>query len=495
MNFVFIMTDTQNRDMVGAYGNRRIDTPNLDRLASEGVRFNRAYTACPLCTPARSAIFSGTHPTVNGAWCNNVPPYGNVPLMGTILRHNGYRAAYTGKWHLDGSGYFGDGEPGGGFEAGWWYDGKRYAEDLGPERFEAYRNCRTAADLRRAGFTAGNIWGHRVADRAIDFLSRVGREPFVLAVSFDEPHGPCVAPPEYWEKFAPADLDFTRRQDDDGPAKPELQAIHRSQAAGKLAGPALEAMCRFLGCNSYIDREIGRVIEAVDRLHPGDTAIIYTSDHGDMLGHHGLTSKGPMMYEEIVNVPLIVRLPGGPAAVSDALVSHLDILPTLLDCSDIERPESLHGRSLLPLLAGRTGSVNDAVMLSFTRFAVNHDDWGEFYPIRAMTDGRYKLCINLFDTDEFYDLQADPCETTNRIQDDGCREARDRLHDALLAEMDRIRDPFRSFRWGARPWRSVREPFYFGGKRRPAPRGFAFQPVGLEADGTLPGRPDTGREG
>ena len=109
MNFVFIMTDTQNKSMVGAYGNPRVNTPNLDRLASQGIRFERAYTTCPLCTPARGGIFSGLHPQVNGAYCNNVAPHSQVVLAGTIFRENGYRAAYTGKWHLDGSAYFGDG--------------------------------------------------------------------------------------------------------------------------------------------------------------------------------------------------------------------------------------------------------------------------------------------------------------------------------------------------------------------------------------------------
>ena len=86
MNFVFIMTDTQNRDMVGTYGlGEKVNTPHLDQLAASGMRFNRAYTTCPLCTPARGGIFSGVHPSVNGAWCNNVPPYSTIPLMGTIF--------------------------------------------------------------------------------------------------------------------------------------------------------------------------------------------------------------------------------------------------------------------------------------------------------------------------------------------------------------------------------------------------------------------------
>ncbi len=486
MNFVVIMTDTQNRDMVGAYGNHPVDTPNLDRLAAAGVRFNRAYTACPLCTPARSAIFSGTHPVVNGAWCNNVPPYATFPLMGTIFSHHGYRTAYTGKWHLDGSGYFGDGQPGGGFEPDWWYDGKRYAEDVGPEMFASYLRCMTPGQLREAGFRAENIWGHRVASRAVDFLESVGENPFVLCVSFDEPHAPYVAPPEYWEKFSDEDLAFVDRAEEAWRGKPALQSIHRRQASPRKR--PRDGLRKFFGCNSYIDREIGRVLETVDRLHSEDTVIVYTSDHGDMLGHHGLLSKGPMMYEETCNVPFVFRHPNLTPSVSNAVVSHLDILPTMLDIAGLECPESLHGKSLRPLLEKNVDSIHEAVLTSFSRFAVNHDDWGEFYPIRAVTDGRYKLAINLFDTDEFYDLATDPHETNNAISDVNLAVQRDRLHDALLREMDRIRDPFRSFRWGARPWRKVREPFYYGGKRRNAPRGFAFQPAGIEATGAASGK-------
>jgi len=127
------------------------------------------------------------------------------------------------------------------------------------------------------------------------------------------------------------------------------------------------------------------------------------------------------------------------------------------------------------------------VLISFTRFAINHDDWGEFYPIRCIVDGRHKLAINLFETDELYDLTADPYEMHNLIDDPEHAAARDRLHDALLAEMDRIRDPFRSFRWGDRPWRSVRQAFYHGGARRGRPGGFPFEATSIEADGARSG--------
>ncbi len=482
MNIVFIMTDTQNRDMVGCYGNQGMNTPNLDRLAAEGIRFDRAYTTCPVCTPARGAIFSGLHPQINGAYCNNVAPHRHVPLMGEIFRHFGYRAAYTGKWHLDGAGYFGDGVPGGGFEPDWWYDGKRYAQDVGSEMFSRYKTWKNAAQLRQWGFTEENIWGHRVADRAIDFLDKVGDEPFMLAVSFDEPHGPFVAPPEYWEGFDPAKVPMRPNFGASLDGKPDLQ---RWQAAGKAHPispkdwPGYAAgLSAFMGCNSYIDREIGRVIAAVDRRHADDTLIIYTSDHGDMLGSHQLLGKGPMMYEEITNIPFIARVPSGPrGAMSTSLVSHIDIMPTLLDYAGLEVPASLQGVSLRPTLQDPRASVREHALISWTRFAINHDSFGEFHPIRCVTDGRFKLAINLLDTDEFYDLQEDPYEMTNRIGDAALVAVRDRLHDALLAEMDRIRDTARSYRWAHRPWRSAARPRtpYAGAPGRGAPRGFSFQ--------------------
>lgn len=487
MNFVFIMTDTQNRNMVGAYGNPQVDTLNLDRLAKSGIRFERAYTTSPLCTPARSAIFSGTHPTVNGAWCNNVPIYETIPLMGTMFSYFGYRTAYTGKWHLDGSGYFGDGIPRGGFEKDWWYDGKCYAEEIGDTLFQKYLTSQTPDELRDAGFQENNIWGHRVADRAIDFLQTVGNTPFVLAVSFDEPHAPYITPPDYWESF---DVNHIPKRPNFGATvaeKTHLQQVHNQESP---VDPGAwdrfrKTLQKHYACNAYIDREIGRVVDMVDTLHKDNTVIIYTSDHGDMQGSHGLHSKGPMMYEEITNIPLIIRMPGGLQAKStSALVSHLDIIPTMLDLIGIVPPCSLQGVSLKPLLDNSTPSVRTTTMISFTRYAINHDDWGGFYPIRCLTDGHYKLVINLLDQDEFYDLDNDPYEQINGIHDTQYETIRNEFHDQLLEEMDRIRDPFRSPQWGRREWRTVRKLFYHGGQRRNHPQGFPFQSVGLEADGT-----------
>lgn len=479
MNFVIIMVDTQNKSMVGAYGNPKMDTPNLDRLAREGIRFERAYTACPLCTPARASIFSGLYPQISGAYCNNTAPHKPVDLMGTIFRYYGFRAAYTGKWHLDGSAYFGYGIPQGGFEENWWYDGKRYLDDISEDTRNKYGKCQTAKELKEAGFTEENIWGHRVADRAIDFLKKVGQEPFVLVASFDEPHGPRITPPEYWQKFDMNNV--PRRSNFQAPidGKPSLLQTQREQN-GEVEWEEFKRdqdLIQFFSCNSYIDREIGRVIDAVDELHGGDTMIIYLSDHGDQLRSHGLKSKGPMMYEESCNIPFIVRYPGGPKnMVSHSLVSSLDIIPTMLDAASIEIPELLNGTSILPALKGPETKVHDHAMISFTRFDVNFEGYGAFYPVRAITDGCYKLVINLLQTDELYDLEEDPYEMKNVIYDRRYAEVRDHLHDRLLEEMDRVQDPFRSPKWGIRDWRIAHEMLYFVPARRSPPRGFPFQP-------------------
>ena len=487
MNIVFIMTDTTAKHMVGCYGDPTVDTPNLDRFAATGVRFESAYTAAPICTPARGAIFSGQAPQVNGAWTNNVSPHKSVPLMGDIFSYFGFKTAFTGKWHLDGTGYFGDGIAGGGFLPDWWYDGNSYAKELGAERFKAYREAHSVEDLRRAGFGAGDMWGHRVADRAVDFLQNAGNDPFVLAVSFDEPHHPSVAPPEYWEQFS-GDGKIRRRENYYAPLgsnKPRMQHIQREQQ--KSDDIYLSPLPHLYGCNSFIDREIGRVIDKVTELHGENTMIIYTSDHGDMLGSHGLWYKGPQMYQESTNIPFIVRLPGGAqGAVAEGVVSHLDIIPTMLELAGIDIPASMHGVSILPMLRKPQARVHEFVMSNFHRFSINFDVFGSFYPIRCANGERYKLAINLFDTDELYDLKNDPFEMTNLIDNAEHAIERDRMHDWILAEMDRIRDPYRNYQWGKRTWRTVQDMSYL---KRPLafknlPNGFPFQAECIHADGS-----------
>ncbi len=309
-------------------------------------------------------------------------------------------------------------------------------------------------------------------------------QPFVLSVNFDEPHDPCLAPPDYWENASTEELPERPNYLASTEDKPRLQKLHQRQRSGlpECWEEYVADKFRHLGCISFVDHQVGRIMDCIDRLHGEDTMIIFTSDHGDQLGSHGLKSKGPYMYEESCNIPFIIRDPrNGGGRVSDALVSHLDIMPTMLEAAGLKVPPAMNGASLNPLLSDPNNSVHEAIMLGFHRFSINHDNRGGFYPIRCATDGRYRLVLNLLDSDEFYDLTEDPYEMTNLINQSSCAKQRDRLHDWLLEEMNRIRDPFRTPLWGERSWRRARTLYYKtpGDRPRIAPEGFPFEPEGL----------------
>lgn len=468
-NFVFIMTDTQATNVVGTYGRPELDTPNIDGLAETGVKFARAYTTCPLCTPARAGIFSGIYPHTAGAWTNNLPLGDNIKTMGQRFRDAGYRTAYVGKWHLDGHDYFGTGICPDGWEDAYWYDGKRYLEELSEEEIHLWRKGLGSPEQLRAHDVRPEFtWAHRVSDRAVDFLQNRSEAPFLLVVSYDEPHHPFTCPPEYAEKFVDYDYPLGPAGFDTLENKPAHQR-EWAEAHGWRSGRAFTRHPMYFGCNSFVDSEIGRVIDATHAHVPQNTFIIFTSDHGDMLGAHRLGGKGPVMYEEIAHIPLIVERPGGARAgtTNETLVSHIDLLPTMLELAGLDVPPILEGQSLIPQLGGAEGGEK-SVILEFLRYEIEHDSWGGFQPVRCIVSERYKLVINLLYTDELYDLAEDPAEVDNLIDDPAHTGARDEMHDRLLDWMYEKRDPFRGPSWERRPWRDSRR-LRWRGQFRPRP--------------------------
>ena len=199
---VVLMTDTTRWDMLNCYRKTGLKTPNLDRLAAQGVRFERAYTCQPVCGPARSALFTGMWPHSNGAWGNSMPLGQTCHTIGQRVQDHGVRTAYIGKWHLDGADYFGTGRCPAGWDQRYWYDGRRYLEELSEKDRMRSRNTSTN---REPALTADLLFGHRCSNRAIDFLSSHSAETFLLVVSYDEPHGPFLCPRPYSEMYQ----DFT----------------------------------------------------------------------------------------------------------------------------------------------------------------------------------------------------------------------------------------------------------------------------------------------
>lgn len=451
---ILIMTDTTRTDMLGCYGNPDMDTPNLDRLAREGTRFDWAYTTQPVCQPARSAIFTGSYPHSCAGWSNCMGLSDNVQNIGRRLKDQGVHSAYIGKWHLDGGDYFGLGRCADGWDEDYWYDMRNYLEELTPEE----RFCSRQTDSMEKGkITREFTYGHRCSERAIDFLKKHKdtREDYFLVVSYDEPHGPCLCPEEFWSKYEHTQFRRKKNLCDTLEDKPEHHRLWAGEDYLKAASPDFSMNFKyFLGCNSFVDDEIGRVIRAIDEYAP-DAVVIYTSDHGDMLYSHSLTQKGPAMYEEITHIPLIIR-GFGKHKVNTNPVSHINLAPTILDIFGLPVPKVFEGKSIYEEL--KTGRrTNDYVFMEFGRYEVDHDGFGGFQPIRCVFDGRYKLVINLMTSDELYDLKEDPEEMKNLIFDESLAEEKKRLHKALLDNMYATRDPFRGYYWENRPWNSYPE--------------------------------------
>ena len=352
---ILVLTDQQRADAFGAAGAADLRTPVMDRLAREGVVFTRAFTATPQCSPSRAALMTGRYPHRTGVMGNTVdgegkgpPPAGmsgpldrSLPTLGRLFAAAGYETAYFGKWHLGGS-------PGDyGFQT---HDSKVHDPTLA-SRVVAYLRTRAAPEKR----------------------------PLLLIVSWLNPHdiyNVADAPPPGARAHAAARL--PSNMVDDLRDKPFPQRHYLEEDQGKPFVGADRTMWRryrafYNELVETVDREIGTVLGAAA---PGDVPpiTVFSTDHGDLGGAHGLPYKGPAMYEELVRIPLVISWPGRiRAARSDALVSLIDLLPTLCDLAGVPPPADVDGLSLRPVLTPSPGSaprVREMVFAEYLREAV-----------------------------------------------------------------------------------------------------------------------------
>lgn len=446
---VFIMTDTQRWDMVNCYRNTGLKTPCLDRLAENGVRYERAYTAQPVCGPARSCLFTGLYPSSNGSWANCMALGDNVHTIGQRLHDNGFCTAYIGKWHLDGSDYFGNGICPDGWDDEYWYDMRRYLDELGSDRDRIKSRMPQSMDYE--DIPAEFTYGYRVMQRALDYMEKHKDDDYFLVVSFDEPHAPFLCPQPYASMYADYEFPKTPAVYDTLENKPIHQQIWASQQPFPDREKFTIRHKYFFGCNSYVDELIGKVVDNV----PENAMIMYTSDHGDLLGSHCLFAKGPAAYDDVARIPFIVRHPEGPkgAVYSKAPVSHINVCPTIMEYFDLPIPKQFQGGSILETAKDVNADADESFLIEFGRFELDHDHYGGYQLMRCLVKGQYKLVINLLSTDELYDLERDPYECENLINDPEYKEIRNALHDELIEKINTNRDPFRGYYWETRPWR------------------------------------------
>jgi arylsulfatase A-like enzyme len=452
-NLLFLFTDEQRADTMAAYGNRRIQTPNLNGLARQSLVFERAYATQPLCTPARSSILTGLWPHANGCTENNVPLRPATRCLPEMLPPGRYATGYYGKWHLGDEVFAQHG-----------FDGWRSTEDgyrkyYSPDRDRAARSTyhqflldsgfRPDGDQAFTRSQAARLPEEfskpaYLAWEASRFLREHRREPFVLFVSFLEPHMPFYGPRDDQHDPAGVALPANFANPPTADQHPKLRLFHqhyRQKGCGGSDPLSDEAawrrlIARYWGLCSQVDTHLGLILATLEDCGLADhTVVVYSSDHGDMMGSHQLVAKC-VMFEEAVRVPLLIRLPGQTDGRRIAApVSQVDLPATLLDLLGCEVPDGQQGRSLRRLLEDPQAEGDDVFIewngpnCGLAADVVGNVELPEHLaryctaeeaaaairdPIRTIvTPGGWKFSCSPLGCHELYNLGDDPLETTN----------------------------------------------------------------------------------
>jgi len=448
-NVLFIMTDHTNAQAVAPAS--QCIKPNLDALAREGVRFGRCCTTNAICSPARASLMTATYPSTHGVWdCTHtqrrrwVDVAPELPYFSQRLAAAGYRCGYFGKWHVEQSGRLED--------FGWSeYDLKcahagRHAipgtQVVVPKA--GYRDYLLAAvgddPSTGSGQADGQPPRHPAFEKGIDFIRRhaADDQPFCCFVSTAEPHDAYVPPKRFFDMYDVGSIRPSPTLRDDPAGKPEVVARMREVWAGLSNDDWRKVSAAYWAVITFLDAEVGRILEALrDSGAAEDTIVVFTADHGDMLGGHGLFAKGVgTAYEEVYNTPLVVRGPGIAARgeLAEPLVSLVDLAPTLLDLCGLEPLPASHGRSLRPLLEGAADEADwqDAYAEFFGQRFV--------YTQRIVWHGRWKYVFSPGGVDELYDLADDPHERRNLAADPHHRETLIDMAKRMWRKMKEIGD-------------------------------------------------------
>ena len=449
-NLILFLPDQQRADTLACYGGVNGRAPNLNKLASESVVFERTYVTHPVCTPSRSSLMTGTWPHINGCTRNSVPLDRRFRVFPELMQDTDYRTAYIGKWHLGE-----DGPAGRGFEQ--WIstddhgDYTRYlvskgiAPDKSNGRFSEVAISNLAIELSRPKF---------LEKHACDFIEKHQRHPFILVVAFVEPHSPYNGPLNEVNPLDEVQLDLTATlpESEDLPLRYRLMREWQEAEAmfdrdrlpkqlffGSTPDEYRSIKQRYFGLVTLVDQSVGAILGCVERCGLAkDTIVMHTSDHGDSLGAHHLFGK-ETMFEEAARVPWLIRLAGQTRRkIISSAVSHIDFVPTLLDLLGQPNHSQCAGKSLLPLVRdeiappqnaflewapnrtkvkkgsrlARRRTIKRAVEES-TRTVISRDGW--------------KLCLRDKDLNELYSLTDDPSETRNVYADPGCASVISRL--------------------------------------------------------------------
>lgn len=423
-NIVFVLIDDLRWDALAATGHPFVKTPNIDRLAKEGMIFRNAFVTTPLCSPSRSSFLTGqyvhkTGVTGNG---NNLERALQLQTWPRLLQQAGYTTGYFGKWHM---GTHDQPKPG--------FD--RWVSFRGQGRYLDVPLNVDGQAVDNKGYTTDVL-----SDYAVEFIRRKHDKPFLVYLAHKAVHGPFDDPPGREALYAEPPIKRSPNAQDTLEGKPALQRTIDNQPPVRPGGGSGDKLIRTqLRMLTVIDEGVGRILKALEETAQLDnTIIIFTSDNGYFWGEHGLGDKR-FAYEESIRIPLLMRYPKLIKAGSERrqMTLNIDIAPTLLELGGAKVPADVHGRSLVPLFRADATKWRSAFLAEYfaeaqfprcpTWQAVRTEQW------------KYIHYTELEGMDELYDLKADPYELKNRIADRRAQTALEQMKTLLNAELQKTR--------------------------------------------------------
>lgn len=448
-NIILFFADQLRRDALGCYGNPICRTPNLDRIAREGVKFDNAFTTSPVCSPARASLLTGLYPHNHGVMINThiAPAWSRglsteLPTFSRILQNNGYILDYVGKWHVH--------------------------EDKGPVEFGftrhislPYKNESVQSSEINISFPGGKqlicatsslpkeshpCW--ELTNQGIAAIKeRAGNNrPFFLRVDVNQPHFPNIVPEPYASMYDPSIIPAWPNFTESFKGKPvsQLRKHHEWHLEDKDWGWWSRVVSKYYGEVSLIDECAGRILNAIRECGiEENTIFLFSADHGDSLGSHKHFEKAGTMYDEIFRIPLIIKMPLGQNRIHK--ISHfvrlLDLMPTIVELAGLPPPDSIDAKSIVPLLRGETpADWPDSV------YCEHHGEvWG-YQSQRMIRTAKWKYVYNPNDIDELYDIEEDPWEMKNLEANHQHKDILDEMKARLIGWNDYTND---MFKW---PW-------------------------------------------
>jgi arylsulfatase A-like enzyme len=437
-NLVMFLPDQQRADTLACYGNAKVHAVNLNKLAAESVVFERAYVTQPVCSPSRASLMTGQWPHMTGCTNNGFTLDRRLATLPELIGDN-YRAGYVGKWHLR------EQPP----------TQRGFQEWVSVEGASDYSKFLVEHGLKpdheKGGFSAVTVSNLPLAlsrpkfleHHACEFIRQHRKQPFILVVAFVEPHAPYNGPFNDEHPLSEVEIDPAPsvspseehlplryrllREWEIDEATRDKSGVVRQFRYGITPDDYRRLKQKYLGLVTLVDQSIGAILACLDQNSLGDRTIIaHTSDHGDLLGAHGIFGKG-VMFERAVRVPYLIKVPGQKPNMVKQPVSHIDFLPTLMELLDRSAASQLVGKSLVPLMRGEKAQPQDVFiewnpykkrekrMKKGTSLAPEHlinQAIGESTRTTISSDG-WKLSLRDKDLNELYNLNEDPLETRN----------------------------------------------------------------------------------